>query len=133
LKDALSSERFLIHDDLSVPLMMSIDASYEYGFGVAVYQVPRSTMEEFEMTVEQIQKGDYDRRRDRVVMFLSKELTTAETTYWAYRIGNLSIGICCEEKQGILSRPMTTPQFIYTDHVAIRHIAHSNDSQDIIT
>ena len=81
LKDALSSKQFLIHDDPSMPLMLAIDASYEYGFGVAVYQVPRSTMEEFEMTAEDIQKGDYDRRRDRVIMFLSKELTPAETLY----------------------------------------------------
>lgn len=37
LKEALSREQFLIHEDPSVPLMLAIDVSYEYGFGMAVY------------------------------------------------------------------------------------------------
>jgi len=124
LKDALSSERFLIHDDPSVPLMMSIDASYEYGFGVAVYQVPRSTMEEFEMTVEQIQKGEYDRRRDRVLMFLSKELTPAKGSYWPTELETSAL-VFAVKKTRHLVEANDYPTIIYTDHVAVRHIAHS--------
>jgi hypothetical protein len=55
LKDALGAEQFLIHDDSGVPLIMAIDASYEFGYGVTVYQVPAVTMEEHNITVEQVQ------------------------------------------------------------------------------
>jgi hypothetical protein len=75
LKDALSSEQFLVHDDSNVPLMMAIDASYEFEYGVTVCQVPAITMEDHDITIEQVQHGDYDRRLDRVVMFLSRTMS----------------------------------------------------------
>ena len=49
--------------------MMSVDASYEFGFGVTVYQVPADTMKERGLDVKQVQAGMYDRRLERVVMF----------------------------------------------------------------
>jgi hypothetical protein len=104
--------------------MMSIDASYEYGFGVAVYQVPKLIMEEFGMTVEQVQKGDYDRRRDRVIMFLSKELTAAETTYWPTELETSAL-VFAVKKTRHLVEANDYPTIIYTDHVAVRHVAHS--------
>jgi hypothetical protein len=124
LKGALSSEQFLIHDDSSVPLMLAIDASYEYGFGVAVYQVPRATMEECNMSVEDVQKGGYDRRRDRVVMFLSKELTSAETLYWPTELETSAL-VFAVKKTRHLVEANDFPTIVYTDHVAVKHIAHS--------
>jgi hypothetical protein len=124
LKDTLSSEQFLIHDDPHVPLMISIDASYEYGFGVAVYQVPKVTIVEFGMSVKEVQKGEYDRRRDRVVMFLSKELTPAETTYWPTELETSAL-VFAVKKARHLIEANDYPTIIYTDHVAVRHIAHS--------
>jgi len=124
LKDALSSKQFLIHDDPSVLLMLAIDTSYKYGFGMAVYQVPRSTMEEFEMTAEDIQKGDYDRRRDRVVMFLFKELTPAETLYWPTELETFALVFAAKKTRHLIEANDYTT-IVYTDHVAVKHIAHS--------
>jgi hypothetical protein len=70
------------HRARSARLQAWIDASYEFDYGVTVYQVPAITMEDHDITIEQVQHGDYDRRLDRVVMFLSKELTAAESVYW---------------------------------------------------
>ena len=81
LKEALSSERFLIHDDPDLPLLISIDTSYEFGFGVVVYQVPRESMEQQRLTIDDIYKGNYDRRLERVIMFISREITPAESRY----------------------------------------------------
>jgi hypothetical protein len=124
LKGALSLEQFLIHDDPTVPLMLAIDASYDYGFGVAVYQVPQSTMDEFQMTVQEIQKGDYDRRRDRVVMFLSKELSVAETSYWPTELETSALVFTVKKIRHLIEANEFST-IVYTDHVAVKHIAHS--------
>ena len=124
LKDALSSQQFLIHDDSHVPLLMAIDASYEFGYGVTVYQVPAATMEDHQITVEQIQQGDYDRRLERVVMFLSKELTTAETVYWPTELETAAL-VFAVKKTRHLVEDNDFPTIIHTDHVAVKHVAHS--------
>jgi len=124
LKEALSSEQFLVHDDSQVPLMMAIDASYEFGFGVTVYQVPAVTMEDDNVTVEQIQQGDYDRRKDRVVMFLSKELTPAETVYWPTELETAAL-VFAVKKTRHLIEANDFPTIVHTDHVAVKHVAHA--------
>jgi hypothetical protein len=124
LKEALSSEQFLIHDDSHVPLMMAIDASYEFGYGVTVYQVPAMTMEDHDISVEQIQRGDYDRRMDRVVMFLSKELTAAETVYWPTELETAAL-VFAVKKTRHLIEANDFPTIIHTDHVAVKHVAHA--------
>ena len=98
----LSSEQILIHDGLSVPLMLAIDASYDYNFGVAVYQVPRFTMEELEMTAEDIQRRDYDRRRDRAIKFLCKELTSADTYYWPIELETSALVFAAKKTQHLV-------------------------------
>jgi len=124
LKDALSSQQFLIHDDSHVPLLMAIDASYEFGYGVTVYQVPADTMEDYQITVEQIQQGDYDRRLERVVMFLSKELTAAETVYWPTELETAALVIAVKKTRHLVE-DNDFPTIIHTDHVAVKHVAHS--------
>jgi hypothetical protein len=61
---------------------MSVDTLYEFSFGVTVYQVPAIMMEKKGLKVKDIQEGNYDRRLEKVVMFLSKELSSAESSYW---------------------------------------------------
>jgi hypothetical protein len=124
LKEALSSEQFLIHDDSHVPLMMAVDASYEFGYGVTVYQVPAVTMEDQELSVDQIQQGTYDRRLDRVIMFLSKELTAAETVYWPTELETAAL-VFAVKKTRHLIEANDFPTIIHTDHVAVKHVAHS--------
>jgi len=124
LKDALSSEQFLIHDDSHVPLMMAIDASYEFGYGVTLYQVPAVTMEDHEITVEQVQQGKYDRRLDSVVMFLSKELTPAEIVYWPTELETAAL-VFVVKKTRHLIEANDFPTIIHTDDVAVKHVAHS--------
>jgi hypothetical protein len=124
LKEALSSEQFLVHDDSHVPLMMSVDASYDFGYGVTVYQVPAATMEDHGITVEQVQNGDYDRRIDRVVMFLSKELTPAETVYWPTELETAAL-VFAVKKTRHLVEANDYSTIIHTDHVAVKHVAHA--------
>jgi hypothetical protein len=124
LKEALSAEQFLIHDDSHVPLMMAIDASYEFGYGVTVYQVPAVTMEEHNISVSQIQQGSYDRRMDRVVMFLSKELTMAETVHWPTELETAAL-VFAVKKTRHLVEANDFPTIIHTDHVAVKHVAHA--------
>jgi hypothetical protein len=124
LKAAFSSKQFLIHDDPTVPLMMSIDASYEFGFGVTVYQVPADTMKERRLTIGDIQEGHYDRRLERVVMFLSKELTAAETSYWPTELETSAL-VFAIQKTRHLVESNEHPTIVYTDHVAVKHIMHS--------
>jgi RNase H-like domain found in reverse transcriptase/Reverse transcriptase (RNA-dependent DNA polymerase) len=124
LKEALSSEQFLIHDNSHVPLMMAVDASYEFGYGVTVYQVPAITLEEHNLTVEQVQRGDYDRCMDRVVMFLSKELTAAETVYWPTELETAAL-VFAVKKTRHLVEANDFPTIIHTDHVAVKHVAHA--------
>jgi hypothetical protein len=81
-------------------------------------------MEECNMTVEEIQKGDYDRRRDRVVMFLSKELTSAETSYWPTELETSAL-VFVVKKTRHLVEANDFPTIVYTDHVAVKRIAHS--------
>jgi len=124
LKEALSSEQFLVHDDAHVPLMMSVDASYEFGFGVTVYQVPAETMEENGLSAAEVCEGKYDRRLERVVMFLSKELSPAETSYWPTEL-ETSASVFAVKKTCHLVEANDFPTIIHTDHVAMKHIAHS--------
>src|ERR1700726_2793154 len=103
---------------------MSIDASYVVGFGVAGYQVPQTTMDEVGMSIEAVQKGEYDRKLDRVVMFLSKELTPAETSYWPTELETSAL-VFAVKKTRHLVEANDFPTIIHTDHVAVKHVAHS--------
>jgi len=85
-------------------------------------------MEECNMTVEEIQKEDYDRRRDRVVMFLSKELTSAETSYWPTELETSAL-VFVVKKTRHLVEANDFPTIVYTDYVAVKHIAHSTSLQ----
>src|ERR1700694_5686768 len=58
LKEALSSERFLIHDDPSIPVMIGVDASYEFGFGATVYQVPKDMMMLHNLSYDDLRDGN---------------------------------------------------------------------------
>jgi len=80
------------------------------------------------MTVEEIQKEDYDRRRDRVVMFLSKELTSAETSYWPTELETSAL-VFVVKKTRHLVEANDFPTIVYTDYVAVKHIAHSTSLQ----
>ena len=124
LKDALSSEQFLVHDDAHVPLIMAVDASYEFGFGVTVYQVPAETMEENGLDAADVREGKYDWRLDRVVMFLSKELSPAETSYWPTELETSAL-VFAVKKTRHLVEANDYPTVVHTDHVAVTHVAHS--------
>jgi hypothetical protein len=124
LKEGLSSEQLLAHDDSHVPLMIAVDVSYEFGFGVTVYQVLACTKEGNNITAEQIQSGDYDRRMDRAVVFISKELTPAEILDWPTELKTAAV-VFAVKKGRHLVEANDFPTVVYTDHVAVKQISHS--------
>jgi Integrase zinc binding domain/RNase H-like domain found in reverse transcriptase/Integrase core domain/Chromo (CHRromatin Organisation MOdifier) domain len=111
-------------------LMMAVDASYEFGFGVTVYQVPADSMVLNEITPQAISEGKYDRRLDRVVMFLSKELSAAETAYWPTELETSAL-VFAVKKTRHLVEANDFPTVIYSDHVAVKHIAHSTSLKTV--
>jgi len=124
LKADFSSELFLIHDDDSVPLQVAVDAAYEFGFGAVVYQVPIVSMKEHGLTIEDVVNGRYDRRLERVVMFLSREISPAESRYWPTELETAGV-VFAVQKARHLIESNRHPTLIYTDHVAVQHISHS--------
>jgi hypothetical protein len=81
-------------------------------------------MEANNLSIEDIQRGNYDRRKDRVVMFLSKDLTAAETLYWPIELETSAL-VFAVKKTRHLVEANDYPTIVYSDHVAVKHIAHS--------
>jgi hypothetical protein len=124
LKEALSSERFLVHDDTSIPVMIGVDASYEFGFGATVYQVPKDMMVLHSLTYDDLRTGNYDRRLERVIMFLSREITPAESRYWPTELETAGIVFAVQKSRHIIESNANTT-IIFTDHAAVRQIAQA--------
>jgi hypothetical protein len=118
LKDALSFEQFLIYDNLHVPLMIAIDTSYKFGFGVIVYQVPSNIMTKKGITAERVCKGKYDRKIDYIVIFLFKELSPAETSYWPIELKTFTL-VFAVKKTCHLIEVNDFPTIIHTDHILV--------------
>jgi len=57
-------------------------------------------------------------------MFLSKELTATETTYWPTELETSAL-VFAVKKARHLVKAKDYRTIIYTDHVAVRHITHT--------
>jgi hypothetical protein len=124
LKQALSSERFLVHDNPSIPTMISVDASYEFGFGATVYQVPKDMMLMHNLTHDDLRTGNYDRRIERVIMFLSREITAAESRYWPTELETAGVVFSMQKSRHVIESNANTT-IVFTDHAAVRQIAQA--------
>jgi hypothetical protein len=113
-KDILCSDRVLYHLDPDLPLLYYVDSSHEWGFAIAVHQVPRDVMREYGLALEDIVNGNYDRKLERPIMYLSRKLNRYEMNYWSTEL----------EIAGIVWAVQKTRHFIegnkhikfYTDH-----------------
>jgi hypothetical protein len=81
IKDALYTKILLIHHDHLLPLLLYIDSSVEDGYTITVHQVPCDLMEKYNLTVNDILNGRYDRKLERPVTYLSKLLNKYEVHY----------------------------------------------------
>ena len=61
-------------------------------------------------------------------MFLSRELTSAETSYWPTELETSAL-VFAVKKTRHLVEANDYPTIIHTDHVAVKHIAHSTSIQ----
>ena len=104
--------------------MVAIDASYEWGFGIVVYQVPKYLMEKLGLSIDDIQTGRYDRRLERVVRWDSREITSAEQRYWPTELETGGLVFAVRKTRHIMETSRF-PTIVFTDHVAVMHIAHS--------
>lgn len=100
------------HLDWTRPVIIYVDASRAWGYGIAVYQLS----EEFGDEVPK----DIDRSKLRPTMFISRELKSAETHYWPTELEAGGLVWACQKLRHIVQTCQTV---VYTDHRASEAIA----------
>jgi hypothetical protein len=105
IKKIIGSEQTLRHPDYDRPFIVYVDASREYGFGVAVYQSYES---------------DQGKDKEHPVMFLSRALKPAEERYWPTELEAAGIVWAVHKISHIIQ---VAKVILYTDHKACEAIA----------
>lgn len=117
VKDAICSEGVLIHHDSNSPLLYRVDASFENGFACAVMQIPEHSRIEKSISIENIRAQKYDRRLERPILFLSRDLTAAEHNYWPSELETQAVVWAIQKTRHLVEQ---NPEVIvFTDHEAI--------------
>lgn len=124
VKELLCSEGSLIHDDPSLPLIISVDASHARGYAVTVRQVPRHLMDKHNLEISDIIDGTYNRNLEQRVLELSRESTPAERKYWPTEMETACV-CWAVQKLCHLIEAGNRKVVIHTDHSATRDIANS--------
>jgi hypothetical protein len=120
IKDALCSPTLLVHHDQRVPLLVYVDSSVEGGFAAAVHQVPFLTMEERNLTIEDVLNARHDRKLEKPVTYLSRMLNKHEVNYWPTELEIAEIVWTMQKIRHLIEGP--APVKIYTDHRAAEDI-----------
>lgn len=117
VKEGICAKTVLIHHDSSVPVLYRMDASYEDGFACAIMQVPRSSMEAASITAEDICAQKYNRKLERPLMFISRELSAAEHNYWPTELETQCCVWSIQKTRQIVEQNKNV--IVFTDHQAI--------------
>lgn len=117
MKAAICSSSVLIHHDCSIPVVYRLDASYEHGFGCIVLQVPRDVMLERNLTDEDIMAEAYDRKLERPILYLSREISNAEQNYWPTELETQACVWAVQKTRHIIEQ--NPKVLMFTDHQAI--------------
>lgn len=121
VKEAICSDSVLIHHDSTVPVLYRLDASYEDGFAGAVMQVSAPVMEANSLTVDDIAKQAYNRKLERPILFISRELSAAEHNYWPTELETQCCVWAIQKTRHIVEQ--NPKVIVFTDHQAIVAIA----------
>ena len=122
-KRILCSPNALTHHDPTLPLLYYVDSCKEWGYAVAIYQVPRKLMEENGLTVEDIVNGNYDRQLEHPVMYLSKQLNKHEQHYWSTELEIAGIVWAVQKTWHLIEGNNCVK--LYTDHKSAEDIPNS--------
>jgi len=114
IKDALCSKTVLIHHDGHLPLLIDVDSSVEGGYAAAVHQVPKSTMDKEGLISEDILNGRYNRKLERPVTYISKQLNKHEVHYWPTELEIAGIVWTIQKLRHLIECVGATK--IFTDH-----------------
>ncbi len=121
LKDELGSQKTRGHIDPEVPLLIYVDASFEYGFGANIHQISKDVMTQNNITLDDVRLQRHDRRVERPCLYLSKELQVAEGTYWSTEVEVQCIVWTMQKLRHIIEGMEKV--IIFTDHKAAEDIA----------
>ena len=104
LQSAFRSPTFLVHYDRNRQLYVDLDASKVWGFAAIVYH----------------RSNDTDTRRTAVqpIMFLSRNINTAERNYWPTELEVAGIVWVVKKVRHMIDSMEKSPTIIYTDHSA---------------
>ena len=122
-KRILCSPNALTHHDPTLPLLYYVDSCKEWGYAVAIHQVPRKLMEENGLTVEDIVNGNYDRQLEHPVMYLSKQLNKHEQHYWSTELEIAGIVWAVQKTRHLVEGNNCVK--LYTDHKSAEDILNS--------
>src|SRR5579859_5004507 len=114
IKDALCSKTVLIHHDVHLPLLIDVDSSVEGGYAAAVHQVPKATMEKENLSIEDILNGRYNRKWERPVTYISKQLNKHEVHYWPTELEIAGIVWTIQKLRHLVES--VVPTKLFTDH-----------------
>ena len=132
LQGIFASPTLLHHHDPSRQLYVDLDASKEFGFGAHIYHSKKDLVtKEDSATVKESRKASSDAPKQpstteeeapkqksmQPILFLSRQLTSAETRYWPTELEMAGI-VWVVKKIRHLIEASTKPTIIYTDHSA---------------
>jgi len=106
LQDVFASPTMLHHADPKRPLFVDLDASKEWGFGAHVYHV-----RDDDTTEAPKQKSL------QPILFLSRQLTSAETRYWPTELEMAGIVWVIKKIRHLIEAASSTT-IVYTDHTS---------------
>jgi hypothetical protein len=95
-------------------LLLDVDSSIDGGYAAAVYQVPQVTMEKENLSLEDILNGRYNRKLERPVTYISKQLKKHKVHYWPTELEIVGIVWTIQKLRHLIEGPAITK--IFTDH-----------------
>jgi hypothetical protein len=113
VKDALCSKTVLIHHDGNLPLLIDVDSSID-GYAAAVHQIPQAAMEKENLTIDAIISGKYNRKLERPITYISKQLNKHEIHYWPTELEIAGIVWTIQKLRHLIEG--IGPTMLYTDH-----------------
>ena len=82
IKNTLCALPTLVYANTEPPLIYYCDSSIEHRFVCVIHQVPRHVMESNRLTASDIVNGNYDKKLEHPVLYLSRMLNKHEVNYW---------------------------------------------------
>ena len=120
IKNALCAPPTLVHADTELPLIYYCDASVERGFACAIHQVPRHVIEKHGLTEGDIINGNYDKKLEHPVMYLSQMLNRHEVNYWPTELEIAGIVWAIQKTRHLIKSSAIVK--VFTDHSSVADV-----------